>query len=1018
MKAPTLPTDGRPGRVAGTRPRRLFGLRSRIAVVAVLTAIPLAVLVFSGAWTERAERRARAVDEVTRLAGLVATGSASVLDSARSTLRALADAPEVTGVREQECSRRLELVLARSPDLVNLGLADEQGIVRCSGVPGGAAVDVSDRSYFRRALGIDGFAIGDYIVGRITGKPSLPVALAIRLDGGRRGVLFASIDVNRLNEILASARLPDDASLLLVDSTSTVVARWPDPERWTGRMIGTEELGQGIAGPASPGTEMAGLDGVRHLYAVEPVGLDGPTGLQVAVGLAAASIEEAGTAEFALGLIVLFVALVIGTGAGLLVGDRTVSRPLARVTATTRLLEAGDLTARTEIGPGFGEISEVADAVDRMAAALADRTDRLEGAVADRTAELSAALDEAEDLYDNAPCGYHSLDAAGRFVRVNGTELRWLGYTRAELIGRPFVDLLTPESRATFDANFPVFKARGWVRDLEFDLVRKDGTTLPVSLSATAIRDADGRFVASRSTVDDRTERVAAAMALRAQAGFFRLSRDFFVALDGGLITHANEAWHAAVGTTGAESAPSHPEAYIHPDDVADYRSASERLVERGRVEGLVIRLRHVDGTYRWIDWSAERDAVTSVVFAVGRDVTDRVHIEAALRSSRAEAERAREAAEAADQAKSVFLSRMSHELRTPLNAILGFGQLLSMDDLTDEQRDSVDHIVRGGRHLLDLINEVLDISRIEAGELRLSREPVALGEVIDETASLIAPLADERGLTVHVEPVAGSAVVLADRQRLRQVLLNLLSNAVKYNRPDGSVLVNVVPRNGAWRIEIADQGPGISPERRERLFQPFDRLGAEATGIEGTGLGLALSRRLVDEMQGLLGMEDGVDGGSVFWFELPSSVAPIATVDRDDASDGEHMLGAGSILYIEDNPSNLCLMERVLERRPGIRLISAMLGRLGRELAIEHRPDLILLDLHLPDGPGEDVLASLRADQRTAHIPVVVLSADATPGQVERLRQAGARAYVRKPIDLDDLWSVIDEHLPVRGEE
>ena len=390
------------------------------------------------------------------------------------------------------------------------------------------------------------------------------------------------------------------------------------------------------------------------------------------------------------------------------------------------------------------------------------------------------------------------------------------------------------------------------------------------------------------------------------------------------------------------------------------------------------------------------------------RTANDRLEEEIAERR-RAEAE-----ADRANQAKSEFLSRMSHELRTPLNAVLGFAQLLEIDSLTVAQRDSVDHILRGGRHLLGLIDEILDISRIEAGHLALSMEPVLLDEVIRETFELIQPLAAT--WKVHVDvgtSEAGGRYVLADRQRLKQVLLNFLSNAAKFNRSGGTVTIEVEESPAdRLRINVADTGPGIPPRLMERLFTPFDRLGAETRGVEGTGLGLALSKRLVEVMGGTIGVASVVGQGSTFWVELPRAECPVTSVAPSAIRPDNALPTRGVVLYIEDNLPNLRLVERLLTHRPNVKLFSAMHASLGLELAREHRPGLILLDLQLPDIPGPEVLKRLQGDPATRHIPVVVISADATPGHINRLQAAGAREFLTKPLDVQRFFKLLDDIL------
>jgi signal transduction histidine kinase/ActR/RegA family two-component response regulator len=374
--------------------------------------------------------------------------------------------------------------------------------------------------------------------------------------------------------------------------------------------------------------------------------------------------------------------------------------------------------------------------------------------------------------------------------------------------------------------------------------------------------------------------------------------------------------------------------------------------------------------------------------------------------------------ADRANRAKSEFLSRMSHELRTPLNAILGFAQLLEMDELSSRQNESVEQILRAGRHLLGLINEVLEISRIEAGRLQLSLEPVPVRETLRQALQLIGPAAAGLRVTVTVEALDERLHVLADRQRLQQVLLNLLSNAIKYNRPGGTVRAACTgPADGRVRIAITDTGPGMTADQLERLFTPFDRLGVEASGVEGTGLGLTLSKSLIEAMGGTMHVESQPDVGSTFAVDLMVTDGPVAAAGGPAVplapATSELPARPRTVLYIEDNLSNLRLVESLLSRRPGITVLSAMQGRVGLELARAHRPDLILLDRHLPDLAGEEVFAHLREDPRTRDIPVVVLSADAIAGGTRRLLDAGVRAYLTKPLDVRRFLAVIDEHLP-----
>jgi protein-histidine pros-kinase len=399
------------------------------------------------------------------------------------------------------------------------------------------------------------------------------------------------------------------------------------------------------------------------------------------------------------------------------------------------------------------------------------------------------------------------------------------------------------------------------------------------------------------------------------------------------------------------------------------------------------------------------------LVSAAVRDVSERRRAETALREREEDLRKA-------NQAKSEYLSRMSHELRTPLNAILGFAQLLKLDQLRDDQHDSLRHILAAAEHLLALVNEVLDIAAIEAGRLPLSLEPVAIADLLGEVVDLVRPLADDHSVLLHPIPVGRcAAYVRADQQRLKQILFNLLSNAVKYNRQGGSVHVSCDEVTGErLRVTVTDTGPGITTAALHRLFVPFERIGSEQIPVEGSGLGLPVSKRLAEAMGATLEVATEVGRGSSFWVELPLAETPAAADEQPEQAGpppGQDQDAAArpplTVLYIEDNLSNLQLVDRILSRRPDVELISAMRPELGLELAGEHHPDLVLLDLHLPDMPGEEVFRRLRAAPETAAIPVAILSADARPSLIARLLDQGAQAFLTKPLDVGKLLGLLD---------
>lgn len=392
-------------------------------------------------------------------------------------------------------------------------------------------------------------------------------------------------------------------------------------------------------------------------------------------------------------------------------------------------------------------------------------------------------------------------------------------------------------------------------------------------------------------------------------------------------------------------------------------------------------------------------------------------NLEVIVKQRTAELEKSKDEAIHANNAKSEFLSRMSHELRTPMNAILGFAQLLELDLLSKNQRDSIDEILKAGKHLLHLINEVLDLARIESGKADMSIEPVDIKIVIDECLALTRPMMEQRDITLALQLDSPPLWIKGDRVRLKQVIINLLSNAVKYNRDHGNITVRTSPGMGnTLRLSIADTGRGIPSEKIPLLFDAFNRLGAENSEIEGTGIGLSISKKLMSMMGGDIFVVSTEGQGSEFSIELPltaalppseTAAAGVQAIAIDNTEDDSAV-----VLYVEDNPANLRLVKSILLARPQITLISAHEPMLGLEFARHHRPHLILLDINLPQIDGFEVLRRLRADQHTAHIPVLAISASAMPKDIERAQAAGFAEYLTKPIDVMEFLGKVDHYL------
>ena len=560
--------------------------------------------------------------------------------------------------------------------------------------------------------------------------------------------------------------------------------------------------------------------------------------------------------------------------------------------------------------------------------------------------------------------------------------------------------------------------------EVEMRAVHRDGSLRWVLSRGRALYGPAGKPTRMIGIVQDITAHKTAEKALRESEERFRLANfhsPFPVMLhtDDGEVLMVNDAWTHITGYC--------PEQILSIEDWLNlaYESESERDAIReflanawghiGTDEILGRRIRCAGGEVRRWDVSGTTlgrlpdGRWLRLVTAV--DVTERHQQETELRSAKEQAERA-------NAAKSMFLSRMSHELRTPLNAILGFGQLLELGSIGKEDRQCVDHILRGGRYLLALIDEVLDLSRVEAGELSLKPTVIRLEKMVRECLDFVGKMAQAKGVTCSfkIATAASRVAVWADEQRLRQVLLNLLSNAIKYNRAGGQVVLTWKQRAGSTvRLEVRDTGAGLSPEGLERLFVPFERLGQEFGEVEGTGLGLVVSKRLVDAMDGTLGAESQAGRGSTFWVELPGVAAPGRKRESKDHRRPQNTKAPASctpvtLLYVEDNASNLQVVRMVVERvRPAWRFLAAGNGTTGLQQAKKHLPSLIILDLQLPDLKGDAVLRELRQCPATTHIPVVMLSADATKHSREQLMELGANGYLSKPFDVQELLREID---------
>ncbi len=603
------------------------------------------------------------------------------------------------------------------------------------------------------------------------------------------------------------------------------------------------------------------------------------------------------------------------------------------------------------------------------------------------------------------------VDLSGNFILVNPAYRHILGWEPEELLGQNYRNLIHPDDLERVANVFePVNDVTPHAVELDLRERCHDGTFRWMKWK---IRRDNDLYYAVGHDITLRKEMIdALAVSVEKSRAIFDAAVDSIIVIDENMnIIEASPSNDSTFAFTRAQTEGRVALDFVHPED---HNMILEAL-ERGFASDGVVKVRfrglHTDGRWVMIEsrGRALRDAQGKPTGAViiSRDVSESVATERALELAKIEAEKA-------NVAKSEFMSRMSHELRTPLNSVLGFAQILQMEMESPSELEMIGYIVKSGGYLLELINEVLDISRVETGSIAVSLELVSIQTLVAECLRVVSSDAATAGVTI-INNCDEARQVRADPQHLRQALVNLLSNAIKYNHSGGTVTLSCEEEAGRVKLCVTDTGPGVAPQLHDRLFAPFDRLDAESKGIEGTGLGLALSKGLMEAIGGSLGVKSEPGSGSTFWLDLPlaTTSTSFAAVELDaSVQPNTNPAVTATVLYVEDNIGNVRLMERLMIHRPAVRLITSLAGNLGVELAQQYRPDLILLDVHMPDLSGFEVLELLNKDGRTASIPVVMLSADASHEQIQRFRDAGARDYLTKPLDLQHFLTQLDLYL------
>jgi PAS domain S-box-containing protein len=696
--------------------------------------------------------------------------------------------------------------------------------------------------------------------------------------------------------------------------------------------------------------------------------------------------------------------------------------------------------------PAVVSVTALRDEQEGIIGYLLIGTDNTARKKAEEALRKAGALQNA--IFNSANFSSIATDEKGVIQIFNVGAERMLGYAAGDVLNKITpADISDPqeviaravalsaELATTITPGFQalVFKASRGIEDIyELTYIRKDGSRFPAIVSVTALRDEQGGIIGylligtdntARKQVEEERKRLD--QRLRDQQFYTRSliesNIDALMTTDPlGIITDVNKQMEALTGCTRDELIGAPFKNYFTEPERAE--AAIKLVLNEKKVTNYELTASARDGKKTVVSYNAttfyDRDRRLQGMCAVARDVTERKRFEQALQESNVELESAKSAAEKANLAKSDFLSSMSHELRSPLNAILGFAQLMesASPSPTASQSESIAQILQAGWHLLKLINEILDLAVIESGKVSLSPESVSLAELMSECRAMMEPQAQQHGIGMTFPQFDDEHpfFVRADRTRLKQIIINLLSNAIKYNKERGTVAVDcTVSAPERIRISVADTGAGLPPEKLAQLFQPFNRLGQEAGGVAGTGIGLVVTKRLAELMEGVLGVESTVGVGSVFWCELISAAAPHLDIQSHELEVSVPLpLPAGApqrtVLYVEDNPANMKLVEQLIARFPEIQLLTAVNGTLGIEIARAAQPQVILMDINLPGLSGIEALKILRNDPATAHIPIVALSANAMPRDIAMGLELGFFRYLTKPIKVKEFMETL----------
>ncbi|WP_176637699.1 response regulator [Desulfolutivibrio sulfoxidireducens] len=995
-------------------------LRFRLMLLVLLVVAPGLVLTAYMGGQNRHAARIEAFEQARRLALLVAGNGKAMIEGGRHLLFAVARLPELRRHDVAGCSLYFSQIIRDYPGYSDILAVSPDGRVLCGAQGQSTTVDVSDREWFKKTVDRGGFTVGEPVVSRLTGQPVMFLAYPVRNGGGLEAVVAVALHMRWMHELVASLPLPSGTTVSIVDRAGSILSRYPENGGWLDVSIPKAgDILDSLLVKGIDAVEADGLDGVARLYAFAPLISDPGNEYYVRIGIPAAVAYASAEKLMARNVILFGLVAILALVGTFYYGGAFILKPAEVLLRATRRIAGGDLEFR--IGPtrDKGEFGELSRSFDDMAGALAEHTRLL------RQAEA-----KYRGLFENAQEGIFRVTLEGRFLDANPALARMLGYDSAEELMAKVTDIgreiyAEPGSRERVLA---MLLEKGSVSDFEIRSRRRDGSLGWGSVNSRLVRDESGAVVACEGFATDISERREIAQALRRQheqlQGILDHSPSFIVLKDRqGRILLANKPYIEAQGFDAAEIFGM--DSYAHlVDAAAETTRQEDELVLSTATPHTFFRDIPVRG--QWRPFAATKfplfdaSGIPDRVCVVATDISE-------LRAMENELVAAKERAEDASRAKSEFLAKMSHEIRTPMNSIIGLTKITLQSRLDDEQRDYLETVLESSLSLLALINDILDLSKIEAAALALEDVDFSLPRVIGAAIKSMKVQANKKGL--HLAAATAKKTpryVRGDPLRLRQVIINLVGNAIKFT-DSGEVLLDVEPLPLAMRhrvtrhdsvpflFSVRDTGRGIAPDKLDMIFEPFRQADGSVTRRHGgTGLGLAICRQLVELMGGSLWVESVEGRGSVFFFAVCLAPGdPVKAVGERRAVDEARVPGEPlRVLVAEDNAINAKVAEIFL-RRLGHTVVRTGTGTEVLEILSREAFDLVLMDLEMPEMDGIAAARAIRegrAGERNRDIPIIAATAHALSGYQTSCLEAGMNAFVAKPLDFKELVALVGQ--------